>query len=74
MPLVVPGVNSEMGDKSEWVSKLLGKKIGDTPNETVCYSNLKVLIGNVFNEYLVDRCLRRRTFPSPTVSLSMTLW
>ena len=37
MPLVVPGVNSEMGDKSEWVSKLLGKKIGDTPNETVCY-------------------------------------
>ncbi|KAJ5160450.1 uncharacterized protein N7482_007454 [Penicillium canariense] len=29
MPLVVPGINSNMGDKSEWVNKLMGKKITD---------------------------------------------
>jgi len=37
MPLVVPGINSEMGDKSEWVNKLMGKKISDTgSDEVVC--------------------------------------
>lgn len=35
MPLVVPGINSSFGDKSEWVNKLMGKTIGDTSNETV---------------------------------------
>ncbi|KAJ5186328.1 hypothetical protein N7449_011092 [Penicillium cf. viridicatum] len=34
MPLVVPGINSSFGDKSEWVNKLMGKKISDTSNET----------------------------------------
>ncbi|KAJ5562060.1 hypothetical protein N7535_003477 [Penicillium sp. DV-2018c] len=34
MPLVVPGINSSLGDKSEWVNKLMGKKISDTSNET----------------------------------------
>jgi hypothetical protein len=29
MPLVVPGINSNMGDKSEWVNKLMGKKISE---------------------------------------------
>ncbi|KAL2221306.1 peptidase inhibitor I78 family-domain-containing protein [Thermoascus aurantiacus ATCC 26904] len=27
MPLVVPGINSSMGDKEEWLNKLVGKKI-----------------------------------------------
>lgn len=37
MPLVVPGINSDMGDKSEWVNKLMGKKISDTgSDEVVC--------------------------------------
>ncbi|KAJ5740779.1 hypothetical protein N7493_000651 [Penicillium malachiteum] len=36
MPLVVPGINSTMGDKSEWVNKLMGKKISDSStNETM---------------------------------------
>ncbi|CDM30261.1 hypothetical protein DTO013E5_8619 [Penicillium roqueforti] len=34
MPLVVPGINSSFGDKSEWVNKLMGKTISDTTNET----------------------------------------
>ncbi|KAF2214770.1 hypothetical protein CERZMDRAFT_36283 [Cercospora zeae-maydis SCOH1-5] len=35
MPLVVPGLQSTDGDKtSEWMNKLVGKKIGDTSNET----------------------------------------
>lgn len=36
MPLVVPGLQSTDGDKtSQWMNKLVGKKIGDTSNETV---------------------------------------
>ena len=36
MPLVVPGINSSLGDKSEWVNKLMGKKISEsTGDETV---------------------------------------
>lgn len=36
MPLVVPGLQSTDGDKtSEWMNKLVGKKIGETSNETV---------------------------------------
>ncbi|KAJ5827438.1 hypothetical protein N7447_004201 [Penicillium robsamsonii] len=34
MPLVVPGINSSMGDKPEWINKLMGKTISDTSNET----------------------------------------
>ncbi|KAJ5185689.1 hypothetical protein N7491_006440 [Penicillium cf. griseofulvum] len=37
MPLVVPGINSSMGDKTEWINKLLGKTICDTSNET-CFA------------------------------------
>jgi len=38
MPLVVPGITSNSGgnDKqTEWMSKLMGKKIGDNHNEQV---------------------------------------
>lgn len=37
MPLVVPGITSQGGnDKtSDWMNKLMGKKIGDNSNETV---------------------------------------
>ncbi|KAK0627290.1 hypothetical protein B0T14DRAFT_512367 [Immersiella caudata] len=36
MPLVVPGITSNSGDKTEeWTNKLVGKKIADEPsNET----------------------------------------
>ncbi|KAF7550824.1 hypothetical protein G7046_g7897 [Stylonectria norvegica] len=37
MPLVVPGINSTSGDKTEeWTNKLVGKKLSDEDsNETV---------------------------------------
>jgi hypothetical protein len=38
MPLVVPGLtnNSSENDKTNnWMNQLMGKKIGDTSNETV---------------------------------------
>ncbi|MCJ1484368.1 hypothetical protein MMC06_004538 [Schaereria dolodes] len=36
MPLVVPGINSGGDDqKSQWMNKLMGKKIGDTTDSTV---------------------------------------
>ncbi|KAK2067633.1 hypothetical protein P8C59_001355 [Phyllachora maydis] len=36
MPLVVPGISGNPGDKTEaWTNKLVGKKLGDEPsNET----------------------------------------
>ncbi|EMD00815.1 hypothetical protein BAUCODRAFT_29195 [Baudoinia panamericana UAMH 10762] len=35
MPLVVPGLMSKDGDKSsDWMNKLMGKKLGDASNET----------------------------------------
>lgn len=38
MPLVVPGVTSSLGDKSEWLTKLMGKKISETGgDEMVCF-------------------------------------
>ena len=39
MPLVVPGITSNSGDKTEeWTNKLVGKKIADEPsNETVSF-------------------------------------
>ncbi|CAP93239.1 Pc16g05690 [Penicillium rubens Wisconsin 54-1255] len=43
MPLVVPGINSSFGDKSEWVNKLMGKTIGDTSNETDLPESHRVL-------------------------------
>lgn len=39
MPLVVPGLSSTGGsdDKtSKWMNELVGKKIGEDSNETVC--------------------------------------
>lgn len=34
MPLVVPGLQSKSGSKTDdWMSKLAGKKIGDTSDE-----------------------------------------
>jgi len=35
MPLVVPGINSNDGSKTDdWMNKLVGKKIGDSHDET----------------------------------------
>lgn len=39
MPLVVPGLTSNSGDSndltSQWTNQLMGKKLGDSSNETV---------------------------------------
>jgi len=36
MPLVVPGINSGGDDKnSQWMNKLMGKKLGDDHDQTV---------------------------------------
>ena len=40
MPLVVPGLTSNSGDNDQtnkWMNDLVGKKIGDSSNETVRY-------------------------------------
>ena len=40
MPLVVPGLTSNSGDNEQtnkWMNQLVGKKIGDSSNETVRY-------------------------------------
>ncbi|KAH9870647.1 hypothetical protein IAQ61_006125 [Plenodomus lingam] len=38
MPLVVPGLQSKDGSSSEdWMGKLMGKKLGDTHDEVVCF-------------------------------------
>jgi len=35
MPLVVPGITSSSNDKTtKWTNDLVGKKLGDTSNET----------------------------------------
>jgi hypothetical protein len=38
MPLVVPGLTSNSGDNDQtnkWMNELVGKKLGDSSNETV---------------------------------------
>jgi hypothetical protein len=38
MPLVVPGLTNNSGENDKtnnWMNQLMGKKIGDTSNETV---------------------------------------
>ena len=40
MPLVVPGLTSNSGDNEQtnkWMNQLMGKKIGDSSNETVSH-------------------------------------
>lgn len=40
MPLVVPGLTSNSGDNDQtnkWMNELVGKKLGDSSNETVRY-------------------------------------
>lgn len=37
MPLVVPGLQSKDGNSGDdWMSKLMGKKLGDQHDEMVC--------------------------------------
>lgn len=35
MPLVVPGLQSKDGKGEDWTTKLMGKSLGDSHNETV---------------------------------------
>lgn len=38
MPLVVPGINSSMGDKTEWANKLIGKKLTESTSDSNSFS------------------------------------
>lgn len=39
MPLVVPGIQSKDGNsKEEWMTKLMGKKIGEQHDEVVSFA------------------------------------
>jgi hypothetical protein len=50
MPLVVPGMMSkEGGSGDDWMTKLMGKKIGDSHDETV--SHLRTLSA----QYMMSR-------------------
>ena len=49
MPLVVPGINSSMGDKSEWANKLMGKKISDSGSDELVSSLSALKQQNVLN-------------------------
>ncbi|RJE24271.1 Peptidase inhibitor I78 family [Aspergillus sclerotialis] len=41
MPLVVPGINSSLGDKNnEWAQKLVGKKISESSSDTFAKKDL----------------------------------
>lgn len=57
MPLVVPGLTSNSGSNdqtSKWMNELMGKKIGDSSNETVRFSALlyyRVTILSSTNSY-----------------------
>jgi hypothetical protein len=55
-----------MGDKSEWVNKLMGKTIGDSSNETVCGD--WTILNTVPGELTVYSHSLRRTFRRLTVS------
>lgn len=55
MPLVVPGINSSLGDKSEWVNKLMGKKISEGRNdEIVSLCSLFLLLLKAENTRLTE--------------------
>jgi hypothetical protein len=45
MPLVVPGLMSKGGDDktNDWMSKLMGKKIGESSDEIVSLDNTYLL-------------------------------
>ncbi|KAH8693238.1 hypothetical protein BGW36DRAFT_399943 [Talaromyces proteolyticus] len=40
MPLVVPGINSSLtgNEKTDWVEKLLGKKLTDSTNDEISFA------------------------------------
>ena len=79
MPLVVPGLTSNSGDdkNSKWMNDLLGKKIGDTTNETV-----RLLATNVgystracaLTCAVSNRPSRRLNYPSNIASSRKVTW
>jgi hypothetical protein len=75
MPLVVPGLTSNSGDNDQtnkWMNDLVGKKLGDSSNETVRYTifiaghahTARSRHVNIANE---DRLSPKRTSPRSTV-------
>ena len=74
MPLVIPGLQSKDGDNktNKWMNDLMGKKIGDSSNETVRYTiNVQVVKRT---DMVVSRLSRRKIFPRSTGSLDRILW
>lgn len=78
MPLVDPVTNSAAGgeDKTQvWMSKLAGKKIGDSSDETVRWSfYTQTIVTSSTNIPLIDRHSQSKTFPKSTESLSLVRW
>lgn len=81
MPLVDPVTNSAAGgdDKTQvWMSKLAGKKIGDTSDETVCWSfnsltfTMRVLCPT--NISFPNRHSQSKIFLKSTESSSLARW
>jgi hypothetical protein len=62
MPLVVPGLTNNSGENDKtnnWMNQLMGKKIGDTSNETVSPSN--ILLPDARTTRCVEELLRPMT-------------
>ena len=69
MPLVVPGIMGNKGgdDKtSNWMNQLMGKKIGDSSDNTVRISLSSSMLLQANTQ--TNRPSQRRTCPSSTVS------
>lgn len=82
MPLVVPGVTHQSGDKTEeWMNKLAGKKLhdGEETNETVSqyrYPGCTLLSRSrsSANEGVAASSLPSENSPRSTASSSLVRW
>lgn len=75
MPLVVPGITSQPGNKTEeWQNKLVGKKLSDSEHtETVSlslniYRSLVAWLTDIYSSFA------RRISPRSTASLAPGRW
>lgn len=61
MPLVVPGLQSKDGKGEDWTSKLMGKSLGDSHNETVSPYDL----GSGAGSFVLSRVAACPLYPYP---------
>lgn len=67
MPLVVPGLTSNSGDDktSGWMNQLMGKKLGDSSNETVCSSPFLIFLRAYLLQVLSSLVILANTHSHP---------